>query len=130
MSIDLLNQAAHNGDLEQVIKYVESGININEPDDYGMTPLMWATMGGRESVVKYIISKNVRLAITRWKLNAQKGVDSKEDQDTDEDTDYDSLSVEGKLKVKEEENTRLKRRIADLETQLMELKRDAMNSLY
>ncbi|KAF0983012.1 hypothetical protein FDP41_010990 [Naegleria fowleri] len=55
-----LLESARRGDVALVKKLIESGLDVNLPDDrfvyYGMTPLMWACDSGHVPVVNYLLS--------------------------------------------------------------------------
>ncbi|MDH4227614.1 MAG: ankyrin repeat domain-containing protein [Deltaproteobacteria bacterium] len=52
-----LVEAAKAGDIGEVKALVEGGINIDETDSYGDTPLMWAAGEGNLDIVKYLAEK-------------------------------------------------------------------------
>jgi len=51
-----LMEAASNGNLEQVKKFIRSGTNINAQDAQGITALIFAAMAGNLDVVKVLIA--------------------------------------------------------------------------
>lgn len=60
----MLLQAAEEGNLAAVKKWLGKGADINAPDSSNNTPLHLAVRGGHEEVVEYLISKEADLTIT------------------------------------------------------------------
>lgn len=56
-----LHLAARKGDLNQVIKLVESGAKISQTDLFGSTPLHMAVMYGHKDVAEYLINKGANV---------------------------------------------------------------------
>jgi ankyrin repeat protein len=48
-------RACRNGDFEKVIKGLVNGVNVNRTDEYGSTPLHWASLFGYAEVVKILL---------------------------------------------------------------------------
>jgi hypothetical protein len=66
-----LIQASSKGDYQVVQKLVQSGVNINEPDSNGDTPLMNAIRDGKAEVAKYLIESEADI-----KAKNKKGYDA------------------------------------------------------
>ena len=52
-----LRDAIDNGQLEKVVQLLDQGADINSPDAYGFTPLIWAVSGSNIEIFKYILKK-------------------------------------------------------------------------
>jgi ankyrin repeat protein len=52
-----LHRAAKNGDIEKVCKLLDKGEDLEERDNWGMTPLQAAAMKGQTEIVKVLLSK-------------------------------------------------------------------------
>jgi len=55
--IDTIHLAAFVGDVEKVKSFLQEGIDINEKDVHGRTPLHLASMSGQKEVVRLLIGK-------------------------------------------------------------------------
>ena len=55
------HQQALRGDLSEVKKSVNSGIDINKKDGHGVTAVMWAAIYGKKNVVKYLTEKGANI---------------------------------------------------------------------
>ena len=55
------HQHSKRGDLIEVKKSVNSGININEKNGLGVTAVMWAAIYGKKDVVKYLVEKGANI---------------------------------------------------------------------
>jgi len=53
---DLID-AVYEGDLEKVKKLLDEGEDVNARDDYGRTPLHYASIYGIVDVVKFLVEK-------------------------------------------------------------------------
>ena len=79
MANDLM-MASDNGDIENVERLIDSGVNINFKDNYGDTALMWASIEGHTDIVNLLersmttirIQKRFRGKRTRRKIRTQK----------------------------------------------------------
>jgi ankyrin repeat protein len=52
-----IHLAAQAGDLERIKDFVQTGIDVNEKDDSGMTPLLYAVSGKQTKVAEFLIEK-------------------------------------------------------------------------
>ena len=68
----LLLKASSNGDLEQVRNLLESGYNIDERSQDGLTPLMMACISGQFEVASYLLSLGAS-------LNSRTPIDSQDE---------------------------------------------------
>lgn len=53
--------AAMSGDTACVDELIQAGADINGCDDYGITPVMYATLFGHHDLVKYLIEQNANI---------------------------------------------------------------------
>ena len=53
-----LHLAAGTGDFDRIRSLLETGRSINEQDSFGATPLLIATVAGREDVVDYLLKRS------------------------------------------------------------------------
>jgi len=51
-----LRNSARNGNVNAVRKLLNNGVNINEADQYGETPLHYASQEGHTEVVKVLLA--------------------------------------------------------------------------
>lgn len=58
-----LHDAAQNGDLDQVVRLLDEGASIGEPDEAGEPPLMIAALAGHEAVVALLLDRGADVAI-------------------------------------------------------------------
>lgn len=56
-----LHSAAAVGEVKQVKKLLASGVDVNMPDQAGLTPLMYAVQGGSHEVINLLLSAGVDL---------------------------------------------------------------------
>eukprot|EP00731_Ephydatia_muelleri_P000708 Em0001g708a len=52
-----LRDAARRGDLEEMVRLLNQGADINGADKYGLTALMWASLRGHMDCVKELLEK-------------------------------------------------------------------------
>ncbi|GMF18686.1 unnamed protein product [Phytophthora lilii] len=58
------------GDLDAINREIESGVDVNEPDETGCTPLMWAVKNGRTDVMEILVDKNATLDLTNRSMKS------------------------------------------------------------
>ncbi|KAL0739074.1 hypothetical protein Bca4012_015284 [Brassica carinata] len=58
LKIDAIHAFAREGEVENLLKSIESGIPVNARDSEGRTPLHWATHRGHLDIVKLLVDKN------------------------------------------------------------------------
>lgn len=56
-----LSYAAGRGDISGVKRLLESGSNVEEPDDFGCTPLYMAALRGSAKIVDLLLSKGAEI---------------------------------------------------------------------
>jgi hypothetical protein len=56
-----LHTAIFNGDINEALKIIDQGVNLNEKNNKGMTPMMMAAMFGFSAVVNYLILKGANM---------------------------------------------------------------------
>ncbi len=56
----LLIRASQNGDLNEVMELLKSGIDVNDKDDDGVTALMYATDNGYTEIVELLRRASAR----------------------------------------------------------------------
>lgn len=56
-----LHEAAQNGDLETCRHLIAQGVDVNKLDDLNLTPLHWAALGNKPSIVDALINANADL---------------------------------------------------------------------
>ena len=61
-----LSLAAAQGDLELVQQLLESGVDVNDTDAWGHTPLMSACWGGHKEVVQVLLERGADVNATTW----------------------------------------------------------------
>lgn len=59
-----VHEAAIKGDVEQVKSLIALGITVNERDDQGVTPLIYASANGKDDLVNYLISQGADVNIS------------------------------------------------------------------
>jgi len=66
-----LTRAATSGDISEAQTFLDKGEDINQTDDFGWTPLMWAVYYDQPEMVKFLIGKgaNVNVQSTNWYWN-------------------------------------------------------------
>lgn len=57
VGVTALGKASANGDEHAIRKLLDSGVDVNEKDQFGLTALIRASWAGRESVVKLLLEK-------------------------------------------------------------------------
>lgn len=55
--------AVKSNDLSQLTELINNGANVNQVDEYGATPIMWATFNNNIEMVKFLISRNADLEL-------------------------------------------------------------------
>jgi ankyrin repeat protein len=58
-----LMAAAYNGDLDEIVRLLESPADIDAQDQYGTTALMYAAMKGRDEVVRELVEHKANLEL-------------------------------------------------------------------
>ncbi|KAG2263055.1 hypothetical protein Bca52824_070134 [Brassica carinata] len=58
LKFDAIHAFAREGEVENLLKSIESGISVNARDSEGCTPLHWATERGHLDIVKLLVDKN------------------------------------------------------------------------
>ena len=53
-----LNIAAEMGDSTKVKNLLKKGVNINEPDRFGRTPLIYAALNGHDRIIKMLLESH------------------------------------------------------------------------
>ena len=53
--------AAANGDLDEVKRYLDDGVHVDTQDEYGHTALLFAAMKGHTDVATFLIEKNANI---------------------------------------------------------------------
>ena len=53
-----LIEALDEGDINMVKQLIEKGVDVNQGQFFGWTPLIWASRGGHLEIVKYLVSHN------------------------------------------------------------------------
>jgi ankyrin repeat protein len=61
-----LQECAESGNLERMKQLVESGANVDEKDDNGMTALLQASEHDRFEVVVYLVEHGANVALTTF----------------------------------------------------------------
>ena len=56
--MSLLIDACENGDVDQVLNLIDEGYDINEPDEEGFTPLIYAAFALQVDVCDVLIQNN------------------------------------------------------------------------
>jgi hypothetical protein len=71
-----LGTASANGHTEAILRILDSGVNVNEKDQFGLTALIRASWAGHESVVKLLLERGAiasgwqgKMAVTRASQN-------------------------------------------------------------
>ena len=60
---DLL-RAIENGELARVVDLLDKGADIDKPDIYGFTPLIWATTAGNMEILNVLIDRGADINFT------------------------------------------------------------------
>ncbi|KAF8114540.1 hypothetical protein N665_0036s0068 [Sinapis alba] len=58
LKIDAIHEFAREGEIENLLKSIESGIPVNAKDSEGRTPLHWAIDRGHLDIAKLLVDKN------------------------------------------------------------------------
>ncbi|XP_022922219.1 acyl-CoA-binding domain-containing protein 1-like isoform X3 [Cucurbita moschata] len=58
LELEAIHAFAREGELENLLKSVESGVSVNIKDSEGRTPLHWAVDRGHSNVVELLVSRN------------------------------------------------------------------------
>ena len=75
-----LIKSVKDGDYENVKKLIKQGVNLNEKDDTGMTPLMIAVYNGNYEIAKLLINNGADInaintinymSVLNWALNSK-----------------------------------------------------------
>ncbi|OBT77577.1 hypothetical protein VF21_04549 [Pseudogymnoascus sp. 05NY08] len=71
-----LGNASANGHTDTILRILDSGVDVNEKDQFGLTALIRASWAGRESVVKLLLERGAiasgwqgKMAVTRASQN-------------------------------------------------------------
>jgi len=63
VKIPSFHNAVLEGDLARVKELVESGTNVDTPDEFGWTPICWAVSVGQEEVAKYLLNQDADVSV-------------------------------------------------------------------
>lgn len=55
------------GNIEAVEQALKEGAEINTTDDFGDTPLHWASLGGHLAIVTFLLEKNAEINVKNSK---------------------------------------------------------------
>ncbi|CAN8326162.1 unnamed protein product [Cochlearia groenlandica] len=61
LKIDAIHEFAREGEVENLLKSIESGISVNAKDSEGRTPLHWAIDRGHLNIAQVLVEKNANV---------------------------------------------------------------------